>query len=202
VQAARAAFYPNINLSAFVGLASIGLDKFVNAGSEQYGVGPAVRLPIFDSGRLRANLRGKAADLDAAIESYNATVLEAVHEVADPISSLRAIERQQREQAQTQAAAEQAFDLATQRFRAGLSTYLTVLNAESAVLAQRRLAADLQARVLDTQLVLIRSLGGGYNEAAISASTSAATTAASASADAANTTTTMTTTASTSGARS
>jgi len=77
-----------------------------------------------------------------------------------------------------------------------------VLNAESAVLAQRRLAADLQARVLDTQLVLIRSLGGGYNEAAISASTSAATTAASASADAANTTTTMTTTASTSGARS
>jgi NodT family efflux transporter outer membrane factor (OMF) lipoprotein len=202
VQAARAAFYPNINLSAFVGLASIGLDKFVNAGSEQYGVGPAVRLPIFDSGRLRANLRGKAADLDAAIESYNATVLEAVHEVADPISSLRAIERQQREQAQTQAAAEQAFDLATQRFRAGLSTYLTVLNAESAVLAQRRLAADLQARVLDTQLVLIRSLGGGYNEAAISASTSAATTAASASADAANTPTTMTTTASISGARS
>ena len=164
VQAARAAFYPNINLTAFVGLSTIGFDRLVNASSEQYGAGPAIRLPIFDAGRLRANLRGKTADLDAAIESYNGAVIEAVHEVADPISTLRAIERQQSEQVQAQAAAESAFDLATQRFRAGLSSYLTVLNAENAVLAQRRQAVDLKARALDNQLVLIRSLGGGYTE--------------------------------------
>ena len=162
VASAKAAFYPNVNLTAFAGLASIGFDKFVSAGSEQYGVGPAIRLPIFDSGRLRANLKGKAAELDAAIESYNAAVLEALHETADPISSLRAIALQQREQAQAQAAAEAAYDLATQRYRAGLSTYLVVLNAEAGVLNQRRQAADLKARAWDTQMALIRALGGGY----------------------------------------
>ena len=162
VASARAAFYPNINLTAFVGLASIGLDKLINAGSEQYGAGPAIRLPIFDAGRLRANLRGKTADLDAAIESYNAAVLEAVHETADPISSLRAIALQQREQVQAQAAAEAAYDLATQRYRAGLSTFLVVLNAEAGVLNQRRQAADLKARNWDAQIALIRALGGGY----------------------------------------
>jgi NodT family efflux transporter outer membrane factor (OMF) lipoprotein len=162
VASAQAAFYPNINLTAFAGLASIGLDRLINAGSEQYGAGPAIRLPIFDAGRLRANLRGKTADLDAAVESYNAAVLEAVHETADPISSLRAIAGQQREQAQAQAAAESAYDLAMQRYRAGLSTFLVVLNAEAGVLNQRRQAADLKARAWDAQIALIRALGGGY----------------------------------------
>lgn len=161
---ARAAFYPNINLTAFVGLSSIGLDQLVKSGSEQYGAGPAIRLPIFDAGRLRANLRGKTADVDAAIESYNSAVIEAVHDVADQISSLQSIERQQAEQTRAGAAAESAYDLATQRYKAGLGTYLVVLNAEASVLGQRRQAADLKARALDTQIALIRSLGGGYTE--------------------------------------
>ena len=159
---ARAQFYPNVNLMAFVGLSSLGLDRLVNAGSEQYGVGPALRLPIFDAGRLRANLRGKASEVDAAVESYNAAVLEALREVADQAASLRSLERQQAEQAQSQASAESAYDLARQRYRAGLGGYLTVLNAESAVLAQRRLGTDLQARALDSQTALVRALGGGY----------------------------------------
>src|SRR6185295_1180004 len=61
MQSAKAQFYPNINLTAFIGLASIGLDRLVRSGSEQFGVGPALHLPIFDAGRLRANLRGKTA---------------------------------------------------------------------------------------------------------------------------------------------
>ena len=162
VKVAKAQFYPNVNLAAFVGLTSIGLEQFLRAASEQYGAGPAIRLPIFDSGRLRANLRGKAADLDAAIESYNGAVIEAVHDAADQIASLKSIERQRAEQVRAQASAESAYDLATQRYKAGLSTYLTVLNAESSVLGQRRLAVDLKARSLDTQLALIRALGGGY----------------------------------------
>jgi NodT family efflux transporter outer membrane factor (OMF) lipoprotein len=166
VKNAKASFYPNINLTAFVGLNAIGLDRLVHAGSEQYGIGPALTLPIFDAGRLRANLRGKTADLDAAIESYNGAVLDAVHDAADQISSVRSIERQQAEQAKAQAAAESAYDLATQRYKAGLGTYLTVLNAESTVLNQRRLATDLKARALDVQIALIRALGGGYAEAA------------------------------------
>jgi NodT family efflux transporter outer membrane factor (OMF) lipoprotein len=162
VASAKAQFYPNINIAAFVGLSSIGLDQLVNAASEQYGAGPAVRLPIFDAGRLRAQLSGKTADLDAAIENYNAAVLDAVHDVADQISSLRSVERQRSEQESAQAAAESAYDLATQRYKAGLGTYLVVLNAEASVLAQRRQAADLKARAIDAQIALIRSLGGGY----------------------------------------
>lgn len=162
MKSTEARFYPNINLTAFVGLSSIGLDKLVRSGSRQYGAGPAISLPIFDSGRLRANLRGKAADVDAAIESYNGAVIDAVHDVADQIASLRSIERQQLEQASAQAATESAFDLSTQRYQAGLGTYLTVLSADTSVLNQRRLATDLKARALDSQVALIRALGGGY----------------------------------------
>jgi outer membrane protein TolC len=130
-------------------------------------VGPAIHLPIFDAGRLRANYRGKAADVDAAVGAYNGAVLDAVHEVADNISSVQSIDRQQREQDSALSAAESAFDLATQRYKAGLGTYLTVLTAESNVLAQRRAAADLKARALDAQVALMKALGGGYAAPAV-----------------------------------
>lgn len=162
VAGAQALFYPNVNLTAFIGLSSIGLDRLTSSDSRQYGAGPALRLPIFESGRLRANLRGKAAELDLAIESYNAAIVDAVREAADSIASLQSIGRQQAEQALAQRSADSAYDLALQRYRAGLSTYLVVLNAESVVLNQRRLAVDLQARTMDTQITLIRALGGGY----------------------------------------
>ena len=162
VASARAQFYPNVNLTAFAGLSSIGLDRLFKTGSEQYGAGPAIRLPIFDAGHLRANLRGKSADLDVAVESYNAAVIDAVRDVADQISSLQSIARQQIEQGAAQDAAESAYDVAVQRYKAGLGTYLVVLNAEASVLNQRRSATELKARALDTQVALIRSLGGGY----------------------------------------
>jgi len=162
VAAQRAQFYPNVNLVAFVGLSTLGLEKLVNAGSEQYGIGPAIRLPIFDAGRLRAGLRGRTADLDVAVENYNATLVDAIHDVADQISSTRSVVRQQSEQAAAQTSAEAAYDLATQRYRAGLGGYLTVLNAESNVIAQRRLTTELRARAIDSQMLLVRALGGGY----------------------------------------
>lgn len=165
VSGAQAQFYPNINLVAFAGLSSIGLDRLLGTGSEQWGLGPALRLPLFDGGRLRANLRGKAADLDAAIESYNAAVIDAVREVTDQLASTQAIERQQREQGAAQTLAENAYDVALQRYQAGLSNYLTVLTTETVVLNQRRQAVDLGARALDTQVALIRALGGGYRGA-------------------------------------
>jgi NodT family efflux transporter outer membrane factor (OMF) lipoprotein len=162
VSSAKAQFYPNVNLTAFVGLSSIGLDRLLRSSSEQWGVGPAIRLPIFDSGRLRANLRGKSADLDVAIETYNGAVFDALRDVADQLSSLQSIARQQAEQANAQQAAESAYDLARQRYKAGLGTYLVVLNAETNVLNQRRSATDLKARTLDAQVALVRALGGGY----------------------------------------
>ncbi|MDE2613264.1 MAG: efflux transporter outer membrane subunit [Burkholderiales bacterium] len=162
VRAARALFYPNVNLVAFAGVASLGLDRLVRAGSEQYGVGPALSLPLFDSGRLRANLRARSADLDAAVETYNAAVLDAVRDVADQLGTLAAIARQQRQQSEADTAAQAAYRVAMQRYRAGLGNLLVVLNTESAVLAQRRAAVDLRWRRLDTEVALVKALGGGY----------------------------------------
>ena len=159
---AKAQFYPNINLVAFAGFSSIGLGRLFDAGSQQAGVGPALRLPIFEGGRLRANLRGQTADLDAAIESYNAAVIDAVHDVQDQVASAQAIARQQTEQRAAQDAAETAYAVAVQRYKAGLGNYLTVLTAETSVLRQRGIAVDLTARALDTQVALARALGGGY----------------------------------------
>ena len=159
---AKTQFYPNINLVAFAGFSSIGLSRLLDTGSQQWGVGPALRLPIFDAGRLRANLRGKTADLDGAVESYNAAVIDAVRDVADQVASSQAITRQQTEQRAAQTAAEGAYEIAVQRYRAGLGNYLYVLTAETSVLSQRRQAVDLAARALDTQVGLIRALGGAY----------------------------------------
>lgn len=162
VDAARAQFYPNVNLTAFIGLSSIGLDRLVEADSRQFGAGPAIRLPIFDGGALRANLRGRTADLDAAIEGYNSALLESVRDAADQLTSLQSVQRQQADQAKAQAAAESAYDIALQRYRAGLTGQLTVLTAETGLLNQRRLGVDLRARDLVARIGLVRALGGGY----------------------------------------
>jgi NodT family efflux transporter outer membrane factor (OMF) lipoprotein len=163
VASAKAQFYPNIKLSAFAGFSSIGLDQLLQAGSQQWGVGPAISLPLFDSGRLRANLGGKTAERDAAVESYNAAVINAVHEVADQLASAQAIARQQAEQTQAAQAAQDAYAAAQQRYRSGLLNALQVLNAETPVLAQRRQAVDLSTRALQNQVALARALGGGFN---------------------------------------
>jgi NodT family efflux transporter outer membrane factor (OMF) lipoprotein len=167
VKSAERQFYPNVNLIALAGFSSLGFGNLFKSGSEQWNVGPAITLPIFEGGRLRANLHGRNADLDAAVESYNATVLDAVRDAADQIASLQSIARQQTQQQAAQAAAESAYDLSLQRYKAGLGTYLNVLTAESTVLAQRRLEVDLRARALDTKVALIRALGGGYPAEAV-----------------------------------
>jgi NodT family efflux transporter outer membrane factor (OMF) lipoprotein len=162
VKNAKTQFYPNVNLVAFAGFQSIGFDQLLKSSSQQWGIGPAIRLPIFEGGRLRANLRGKSADLDAAIESYNSTVLDAVREVADSVTSVQSVVRQQAQQRDAQAAAESAYDIAMQRYGAGLGNFLDVLSAETTVLLQRRQGVDLAARALDTQVGLARALGGGW----------------------------------------
>lgn len=165
VDAAKAQFYPDINLVAFVGLSSLGLDRFVDAGSRTYGVGPALHLPLFDGGRLRAQLETRRAEVDAAIVAYNGTLLRALREVADEVTSLQAIERQQQAQAEATAAADAAYELAVQRYQAGLGNFLVVLTAQTNVLAQRRAASDLKARHLAAEIGLARALGGGYRDA-------------------------------------
>jgi NodT family efflux transporter outer membrane factor (OMF) lipoprotein len=177
VDVARAQFYPNINLVAFVGLQSLGLNKFIQSGSQTYGVGPAVRLPIFEGGRLRANLGAKNAEADAAVAGYNGALLRALREVADELSSLQSLERQQVAQVQATAAADAAYDLALQRYQAGLGNFLTVLTAQTNVLAQQRASTDLKARHLASEAALARALGGGYSTDALPAPAKVATVA-------------------------
>jgi NodT family efflux transporter outer membrane factor (OMF) lipoprotein len=162
VKVARTQFYPNINLTAFIGFNAIGLDQVLEAGSRQFGVTPALHLPLFDGGRLRAQLKGREADVNAAVAQYNATVIDAVREASDAISSLQSLARQRKEQGDALAGAQKAYDLALQRYRAGIGSYLIVLNTESQWLAQRRQAVDLRACEIDTGVALLKALGGGW----------------------------------------
>jgi NodT family efflux transporter outer membrane factor (OMF) lipoprotein len=160
---ARAQFYPNVNLTAFVGLSSLGLNRLFDSGSLIYGAGPALHLPIFDAGRLQANLDARRADVDASIEAYNGALLRALREVADELTGLRSIERQQVAQRDATAAANAAYDLAVQRYRAGLGNFLVVLAAQTTVLTQRLADTDLKARHLTSEVALVRALGGGFD---------------------------------------
>jgi NodT family efflux transporter outer membrane factor (OMF) lipoprotein len=164
IDSAKADFYPDVNLTAFVGLSALGFDNLFKSSSRQLGVTPALSLPIFDGKRLRAQLRGKQADLDAAIAQYNGALLQAVKEAGDGIASAQSLQRQQQLQAESLAKAERAYDFAVQRYQAGLTGQVVVLNTETQVIAQRRLAVDLRARELDTRIVLMQALGGGWQD--------------------------------------
>lgn len=166
IKVARAQFYPDISLNAFVGFQHLGFSQFLSAGSRVLGIGPAISLPLFEGGRLRGNLALNQAGYDAAVERYNATVLGAVHDVVDQLTSLAWIDRQQGEQAQAIALSQRAFDLATARYRNGLANYLQVLVAQGQVLAQKRQQIRLDEHRRELRIELIRALGGGYAPAA------------------------------------
>lgn len=170
VAVARTQFYPNVNLSAFVGYNALGLSHLLDAASRQIGVSPAVRLPLFDGGRLQAQLAGRHTERDMAVAQYNATVLDAVKETTDAIESAQSLRRQAQAQAAALHSARQNHALAQQRFAAGLGNAVLVLSAETAVLAQRRAQADLRARQIDNQISLMKALGGGWRDDALALS--------------------------------
>jgi len=162
IDVARAMFYPNVNLVAFVGLSSIGFSQLFSASSAIAGVGPAIHLPIFEGGRLNANLRGREADSALAVSAYNQAVIDAVRDVAEALSSIDALGRINTEQARAREATTDAYNLAVIRYKAGLGNYLTVLTAQTQQLVQDRLNADLRARAYELDVNLARALGGGY----------------------------------------
>ena len=164
IKSARAAFYPNINLTALIGLQSLGLSNLLDSGSTMGSVGPAVSLPIFNRGRLIGELRGAEAQSDLAVANYDATLVEALHQVADAAGSIRALEARRRDAETALSAAEGAYSIARQRYEGGLSTYIDVLTAEDTVLDRRRAAADLDARAFTLDVALMRALGGGFTD--------------------------------------
>lgn len=160
----KAAFYPNVNLSAYFGLQSIYLDQLTDSGSTVGSIGPAISLPIFNGGRLRAQLRQTHAQYDQAVGSYNRTVTHALQQVADTAVSQKALGQQIDKAEEAYAASQKAFDIARNRYEGGLDSYLDVLSAEDLLLGSLQNLTNLNSRSLILDVAMQRALGGGYVE--------------------------------------
>ncbi|HEV2700894.1 MAG TPA: efflux transporter outer membrane subunit [Steroidobacteraceae bacterium] len=162
IREAKAEFYPNVDLLAFIGLQNLGSTNLLSAANRQYGVAPAFTLPLFDAGKRRAKLAAQDAQYDAAVEQYNQIVTDALRQVVDALTSMDSLRRQRADERDALANAQEAYDLSVLRYREGVGNYLQVLSAESQLLTQRSLEAQLQARALDLSVDLVQALGGGF----------------------------------------
>jgi NodT family efflux transporter outer membrane factor (OMF) lipoprotein len=160
--AARADFYPNIDLLAFGGTEAIGLDNIFRGHATAFGVGPALHLPVFDAGLLRAKYRARTVDIDIALTAYNQAVLSAVQETSDQLSDIASLDVSLVEQQRSLDDAEEAFRLATMRYQAGVTTYLTVLATETEVLSERRQHIDLEWARASARVNLLIDVGGDF----------------------------------------
>ena len=162
VKAAEASFYPNVNLTAFAGFQALGLSQLFNASNAVVGAGPALSLPLFNRGALTGTLYVSQSQLDQSVAQYNQTLLDSVRQVADLVSSWQALERETTEQVAALDDAQRSYDLTSQRYRAGLDNYLSVLSSQNQVLLAQGLRAELEARRLNYSVDLVFALGGGY----------------------------------------
>ncbi len=159
----KAGFYPSVNLVAFVGLQSLGVGNLTTAGSQVGSAGPAVSLPIFNTRRLQGALRGARAEYDASVATYNATLTQALHEVADAATSRKALDGELEASRAAVNAAAEAHQIVRKRYEGALATYLDVLEAEDELISARRAEAELETRALILDVSLVRALGGGFS---------------------------------------
>jgi len=162
IKQAHAAFYPNINLRGFLGFEALGLGNLFKDGSDAGQFGPALSLPLFDGGALKANLKSAEAEHALAIASYNQDVLVAMQEVADTLSSQTALQARLDNSQKALDSYEQAYKLSKLRYDGGLSNYTSLLLAEQSLINQRRVVADLKSRSMTLDIALIKALGGQY----------------------------------------
>jgi NodT family efflux transporter outer membrane factor (OMF) lipoprotein len=158
----RAAFYPDVNLRGLAGIGAFGWSNLVSWSARGFGAGPALSLPLFDGGRLKAQYRGSEAALDGAIAAYNDTVLRAIGETADQLTRIDTLTRERIDQQQTLEANEAAYQLAEERYRAGLASYLAVLNAETQVILARQTMVSIIDDEADARVRLLLAVGGSF----------------------------------------
>lgn len=161
VDAAKAQFYPNINLAAFAGFQSLGFAHLLDANAAMRGVAPAISLPIFDGGRLRGQLGGQTAAYAGAVEQYNATVVQALADVANAVTRAQSAREQARLSHSALIAARRAHALADRAYRAGMTDAVSVIGARIALLAEQRQMAQVASGELDNYAALMAALGGG-----------------------------------------
>ena len=161
IDAAKAEFYPNVNLVAFAGFQAFGFSHFLDANSDIRGISPALSLPIFAGARLRAQLGSQTAIYDGAVEQYNATVINAMSDVANAVAKAQSLAKQHQLTVQALATAQRARDLAEKAYKAGMSDAINMLNTQVALLAEEQQQAQNGARELDLYVSLMNALGGG-----------------------------------------
>jgi len=162
IEQRKAAFYPNINVIAFVGAQSLGINKLVESGSYMSNAGPAIYLPIFLGGKLRADLKVARAEYDENVANYEKTLIQALNEVADVAAGLKQLQKQVRLADQSVAAQTQGLTVAANRYKGGLANYLDVLVAEDELLTSWRVQTDVRTRAFILDVALTKALGGGY----------------------------------------
>jgi NodT family efflux transporter outer membrane factor (OMF) lipoprotein len=162
IDEAKAEFYPNVNLVAFAGVQSFGIADLFTHDALAASAGPAINLPIFSGGRLRARYKGARAGYDEAVATYDGLLVNALRDVADIVTDQRALRDRVDAAESARASAAAAYDGVKRRYSAGLSSYLEVLTSESSLIERRRVVADLNAQFLSLDIALVRALGGGF----------------------------------------
>jgi NodT family efflux transporter outer membrane factor (OMF) lipoprotein len=160
---AKSAFYPDLVIAAEGGLQAGNFVNWFTWPSRIWGIGPQLTQTIFDAGRRRSQLTISEAAYDATVASYRQTSLTAFQEVEDNLSTLRILEVETAKQHEATQAAENSQQLAMNRYRGGLVTYLEVITAQSIALSNERTEVDLLQRRMDASVQLVRALGGGWD---------------------------------------
>jgi outer membrane protein, multidrug efflux system len=169
IGAARAAFFPRISLTAGLGTASSELSGLFKSGSWGFTLAPQALLPVFDAGRNQANLESATAARAIAVAQYEKAIQSAFREVADALAGRATLTEQLRAQ-QAQAQAEAArYRLSDLRYRNGVASYLDLLDAQRSLFAARQALVQTRLAQLQSQVVLYRALGGGWDAPAPSA---------------------------------
>ncbi|MYN41691.1 efflux transporter outer membrane subunit [Duganella sp. FT109W] len=166
IDAAKAAFYPDVNLTGSIGLDTVKMENLLQAASRTLYVGPTLSLPLFDSKRLDAQLDGTRTARNERIAEYNQTIIEAVRDVAQGGAQLQGIEQQITQQTAATASARAQVASAQARMDHGLANNASLLNARLALLKQQDADLYLQQIQLLAEVALTNALGGGYHEEA------------------------------------
>ncbi|MGH8234279.1 MAG: efflux transporter outer membrane subunit [Rhodanobacteraceae bacterium] len=165
IKAAKAKFLPNIGISSLAGLIAPASMNLFSLSNRFYMIAPAVSLPIFEGGALRANLAGKDAARDIAVAQYNQTLVNAINQVAAQVDDLRSLGVQVEDAETARRSAADAYKLAMQRYRAGVGNYLEALSVRQELIAAEQQLAILQMHRSDAWAMLNEALGGGFQPA-------------------------------------
>ena len=161
IGAARAAFFPNISLTAAFGSLSLGLSNLFGSGSQFWSVAPSASLPIFDFGKNKGNLAYARATYDAMLATYEKSVQTGFREVADALARRGTMTQQMEAQTSQRDSARAAYTLSDARFRAGVDPFLTTLDSQRALFtAEQSLLATRLTRATN-MVELYRAMGGG-----------------------------------------